>query len=211
MKQLGVVRDHEAVDASPPELGVAAVRYLYSETLSMGAPNFLFSVFREDVRGRKTVFDVEGHSDPLLSRHVDLGPIHWTDADDFSGAKAFQDQVHLHADLDSAASQWDLSFVLGDLQHAPFDGHVRGAIGAMSVLQLRRGPAHLSLAAFLEIGVEREGHAAEQGGCHLCVAELAILDSIDPRRHPAAADEGLVRLGLGVGGALHRGIVQPDV
>ena len=42
MKQLGVVRDHEAVDASPPELGAAAVRYLYSETLSMGAPNFLF-------------------------------------------------------------------------------------------------------------------------------------------------------------------------
>ena len=79
----------------------------------------------------------------------------------------------------------------------PLGGHVRGAVVRRRCASRCSRP-HSSCAwtAFLEIGVERGVHAAEQGRGHGGAAELAILDGIDPGGHPAAADEGLVRLGL---------------
>ena len=79
------------------------------------------------------------------------------------------------------------------------------------MLQCILGRIHRCSDTLLEIGVEGGVHAAEQGRGHRGAAELAILDGIDPRGHPAAADEGLVRRGLILSGTLHRSLIQPDV
>ena len=70
---------------------------------------------------------------------------------------------------------------------------------------------HRCPATLFEIAVEGGIHAAEQGHGHGGVAELAILDGVHQRGHPAAADECLVRLGLIMSGTLHRSLIQPDI
>ena len=64
------------------------------------------------------------------------------------------------------------------------------------MLQCILGRIHRCPDTLLEIRVEGRIHAAEQGSGHRGAAEPAILDGIDPRGHPAAADEGVVRLPL---------------
>ena len=86
-----------------------------------------------------------------------------------------------------------------------------GAVGSVGVLEGVGDRVHQGGSAFGEVGVERWVHAAEERGGNGGAAELAILDIVDPGGHPAAADEGFVRFGLVLGGALHRGVVEPDV
>ena len=86
-----------------------------------------------------------------------------------------------------------------------------GAVVAASVLQGVLGGVDQRRIAFLEVSIERRVHAAEERHGDLGSAELAILDALDVGGHPAAADEGLVRFGLILGGTLQRGIIQPDV
>ena len=88
---------------------------------------------------------------------------------------------------------------------------MRGAVVAACVLQGVLGGVDQGLSVFLEISIESRIHAAEQGHGDLGSAELAILDALHVGGHPAAADEGLVRFGLILGGTLQRGVVQPDV
>ena len=140
-----------------------------------------------------------------------LGPAFRADTDDSSRANALDDQVGLKLDLNAAAAQGYFSACLGDAKDFASGRDVGRPVVAGGVLQGILGSIDLCLYAFSEVVVERRIHAAEKRRGYGGAAELAILDGIDPGRHPAAADEGFVRLGLKLGGVLNGGVVQPDV
>ncbi len=172
----------------------------------------LGSVFGKDGRSREAIFVTEGPvAQVFLPRQLHQGPAHWADADDSPGANTFDDEVGLKLDLDAAAAEGDFLSCLGDVEDGAIRGYVGGAVVTACMLQGVLGSIHLCTAALLEVGVEGGIHAAEQRRAHGRAAELAILDGINPGWHPAAPDEGFVRLGLKLGGVLDRGVVQPDV
>ncbi len=134
-----------------------------------------------------------------------------SDADVAAGADAFDDKIGFEMNLNATATQRDFTFYLGDLEDRAFAGHVGGTVGAVCVLEVTFHRVHLGVGSLLKIGVERFIHAAEQSGGDGGGAKLAILDRIDPTGHPPCSNEGLVRLGLVAGGALHGDVIQPNI
>ncbi len=167
-------------------------------------------ILGKDGRSWEAVFGA-GFEEVFLPRQLHQGPARWPDADNSPRADAFDDKVGLKLDLDAAAAEGDFSSCLGDIEDGAIRGHVAGTVVAARMLQGVLGSIDLCPAAFLEVGVEGGVHTAEEGRGHGGAAELAILDGIHPRGHPASLDEGFVRLGLNLGGVLHGGVVQPNV
>ena len=168
------------------------------------------SVFRKDSRGGEA-FQRAVTAEVFLAGNVDVGPVARSDADIAAGADAFDDEIGFEMYLNATAAQRDITFYFGDLKDGAFAGHVGGAVGAVCVLEVTFHRVHVGVGSLLKIGVERFLHAAEQSGGDGGGAKLAILDHIDPTGHPARSNEGLVRLGLVAGGALHGDVVQPNI
>ncbi|MDA0724556.1 MAG: hypothetical protein O3B25_09875, partial [Verrucomicrobia bacterium] len=85
---------------------------------------------------------------------MDLWPASWTDTDNPSGTDAFDDQVGLESNPDTAAAKRSIAFEPCDLKDWASAGHMAGAIGPVGVFQGVLDGIHHCGNVLLEVGVE---------------------------------------------------------